>query len=217
MADRDSRGGQRYSDPEIMDWIDHTHVVHDEALERAFTSPDREQMPAIQVSPSEGRLLGLLIKLVGARKVVEIGTLAGYSAIHIARALAPGGKLWTIELDEAHAGVARANLAAAGLDDRVEVIVGAALDVLPTLEQHGPFDAVFLDADKLGYAQYGRWARSNLRTGGLLIGDNAFLFGSLLEQSEGAASMRAFHQEAAASFDSVCVPTPDGVLVAIKR
>lgn len=217
MADRDSRSGQRYTDPEIMQWINRVHCSHDEALERAFSSPDREQMPAIQVGPSEGRLLHLLIKLSGAKKVVEIGTLAGYSALHIAQALPDDGYLWTIEYEAAHAAIARDNIAAAGLDDRVDVLLGAALDVLPTIEQHGPFDAVFVDADKQGYADYGRWARNNLRTGGLLLGDNAFLFGNLLEDTDRGNAMRAFHEQAAEFFDSVCVPTPDGVLVAIKR
>jgi caffeoyl-CoA O-methyltransferase len=217
MADRDSRAGRRYSEPEILEWVDRVHVVHDEALGRAFDAPNRENMPAIQVAPSEGRLISLLVKLAGARKVVEIGTLAGYSAIHIARSLPEDGYLWTIEFEAAHAKVARENIVAAGLEDRVEVVEGAAIEVLPGLEEHGPFDAVFVDADKSGYADYGRWARRNLRTGGLLLGDNAFLFGQLLEESDRGAAMRAFHEEAAEAFDSVCVPTPDGVLVAIKK
>jgi caffeoyl-CoA O-methyltransferase len=174
-------------------------------------------MPAIQVGPAEGRTLFLLLRLIGARKVVEVGTLAGYSTIHMARALATDGHLWTIEYDPKHAEVARENLARAGLAERVTVLVGAGVDVLPTLAAHGPFDAVFVDADKKSYDQYGRWARAHLRRGGLLIGDNAYYFGNLTEDTPEALAMRRFHEEAAAAFDTACVPTPDGMLVGIKR
>src|SRR5262249_10917169 len=136
------------------------------ALAQAFAVP--EGIPAIQVGPSEGRLLYLLMKLVAAKKVVEVGTLVGYSAIHMARALPPGGHVWSIEFEPSHAEVARANLARAGLADRVTVQVGAGRDVLPTLVGHGPFDAVFIDADKVNYDHYGRWALEHLRPGGLV-------------------------------------------------
>jgi len=99
----------------------------------------------------------------------------------------------------------------------VTVVEGAGLDVLPSLEKHGPFDAVFIDADKANYDAYGRWAARNLRKGGLLLGDNAFLFGRLLEKSSEAAAMRRFHEEAALLFDTVCIPTPDGLLLGVKR
>jgi caffeoyl-CoA O-methyltransferase len=217
MADTDSRQGLRYSTPEILDWLNRVHAPHDEALERAFTAPQHHGMPAIQLNPSEGRLLELLVLLSGARRVVEVGTLAGYSALHLARALPPGGHLWTLELEERNAAVARANLQAAGLADRVTVVVGPALQSLPGLEPHGPFDLVFVDADKRGYAEYGRWAARHLRPGGLLVGDNVFLFGRLLEDSPEAEAMRRFHQEAASAFHSVCIPTPDGLLVGLKR
>ena len=106
-------------------------------------------MPAIQVGQSEGRMLNVLARLVGATKIVEVGTLAGYSAIQLATALPATGHLWTIEFEAKHAAVARANIAAAGLAARVTVEVGAGRDVLPTLDAHGPFDLVFIDADKV--------------------------------------------------------------------
>jgi len=149
--------------------------------------------------------------------VVEVGTLAGYSAIRIARALPADGKLFTIELDPRHAEVARNAIAVAGQSATVEVLVGAGVDVLPTLEKHGPFDAVFIDADKRSYDAYGRWAAKNLRTGGLLLGDNAYLFGKLLDQDPEAEAMRRFHEEAVKAFDTTCIPTPDGLLLGIKR
>jgi predicted O-methyltransferase YrrM len=217
MADPGSRAGETYLTPSILEYVGNVHAGHDSGLARAFASPGADGLPAIQVGPSEGRLLSLLTGLVQAKRVVEVGTLAGYSAIWIARALAPGGKLWTIEFDPRHAEVARRNLEAAGVGDRVEICVGAAADVLPTLEGSGPFDAVFIDADKGNYDLYGRWARAHVRPGGLLLGDNAFYFGKLLGDAPEAAAMRRFHEEAARSFDTACIPTPDGLLLGVRR
>lgn len=215
MADDVSRTGVRYTTPEILDYTHRVHAAHDPALARAFDVP--EGIPRIQVGPSEGKLLELLLKMAGAKKVVEVGTLVGYSAIRIARALAPGGHLWSIEYEPRHAEVARANIAAAGFADRVTVVVGAGVAVLPTLVDEGPFDAVFIDADKESYADYGRWALANLRTGGLVLGDNAYLFGELMADSVRGNSMRAFHELVAAACDSVCIQTPDGLVLGIKR
>jgi caffeoyl-CoA O-methyltransferase len=217
MADSDSRKGVRYSTPELLQYLDTLHAPHDAALTRAFDAPEREGLPAIQVNPSEGRLLELFVRLVGAKKIVELGTLAGYSAIRLARALPEGGKLWTVELEPQHARIARENIAAAGLTPKVEVCVGPALDVLPGLEKHAPFDAVFIDADKERYDVYGRWAAKHTRRGGLLLGDNAYYFGKLMEKTADAAAMRRFHEEAKDSYDTVCVPTPDGMLLGIRR
>jgi caffeoyl-CoA O-methyltransferase len=215
MADSASRAGDRYSSTAILDYVNRTHVAADAGLTRAFAVP--EGIPAIQVGPSEGRLLYLLLKLANARKVVEVGTLVGYSAIHMARALPADGHLWSVEFEAHHAEVARGNIAAAGLADRVTVQVGAGRDVLPTLAQHGPFDAVFIDADKVNYDHYGRWAIEHLRKGGLVLGDNAYLFGELMDDSDRGRAMRSFHELVAASCDSVCAPTPDGLVIGIKR
>ncbi|MGE0549652.1 MAG: O-methyltransferase [Kofleriaceae bacterium] len=215
MADSSSRAGQRYSTPELLDYVNRVHVAHDAGLARAFSVPDG--IPAIQVGPSDGKLIYLMLKLARAKKVVEVGTLIGYSAIHMARALESGGRIWSIEYEAKHAAVARENLAAAGVADRVTVLVGAGRDVLPTITGEGPFDAVFIDADKINYDFYGKWAIDNLRTGGLVLGDNAYLFGELLEDSDRGRAMRAFHELVAASCDSVCAPTPDGLVVGVKR
>src|SRR5450432_3114801 len=152
MADQTSRDGDRYSTAAIRDYVNRTHVAPDAALTRAFAVP--EGIPAIQVGPSEGRMLYLLLRLANAKRVVEVGTLVGYSSIHMARALPADGHLWTVEFEEKHAEVARGNIAAAGLADRISVHVGAGRDVLPTLASHGPFDAVFIDADKVNYDHY---------------------------------------------------------------
>ena len=217
MADSDSRAGLRYADAEITAFVDRVHAAHDAALARAFDAPQAHAMPAIQVSPSEGKFLGLLMRIACARRVVEVGTLAGYSALHIARGLPPDGKLYSVEFDPRHAAVARANIEAAGLTAQVEVHVGEAVDVLPRLNGFGPFDAVFLDADKQGYPLYAAWAAKNLRQGGLLIADNSYLFGTLMRDEPTARAMREFHESLPADFDSTCVPTPDGLVVAIRR
>jgi caffeoyl-CoA O-methyltransferase len=215
MADVVSRAGERYTSPGILEFVNRVHAPHDAGLARAFAVPDG--IPAIQVGPSDGKLIALLLRLVRATKVVEVGTLVGYSAIHMARALAPGGHLWSVEFEPRHAEVARANLAAAGVADRVTVVVGAGRDVLPTLAPHAPLDAVFIDADKVNYDHYGRWAIDHLRPGGLVLGDNAYLFGELLDDSDRGRAMRGFHELVAANCDSVCAPTPDGLVIGIKR
>lgn len=216
MADPSSRAGTRYASPQILDWVARTHHPADAGLNRAFTAPAAHGMPEIQLGPAEGRLLELLLRLAGARKVVEIGTLAGYSALWMARALPPEGHLWTLESDADHAAVAREVIADAGYSQQVTIIEGGALEILPKLSDSGPFCAVFIDADKARYDRYGRWATANLRDAGLLIGDNAYLFGDLLEDREDAKGMRRFHEEMAAHYLSVCVPTPDGLAVGLK-
>jgi caffeoyl-CoA O-methyltransferase len=216
MADNDSRSGARYTTPEILAFVDRTHAAHDASLARAFAAPAQHGMPAIQVGISEGKLLTLLTRLAGARKVVEVGTLAGYSALRIARALPTDGKLWTLELDPKHARIAQDNLEAAGLWNRVKVLIGPALVSLKTLENEAPFDVVFLDADKEGYLDYARWAHANLRPGGLLLADNSYYFGKLLDNSPGSERMREFHAFVGEHFDSVCIPTPDGLVLGLK-
>jgi caffeoyl-CoA O-methyltransferase len=215
MADTTSRAGGRYAKPEILDYVNRVHAPHDPGLAQAFTVPDG--VPAIQVGQSDGKLIALVLRLAQASKVVEVGTLIGYSAIYIARAIGPRGRVWSIEYEARHAELARKNLAAAGVADRVTVLVGAGRDVLPTLVSHGPFDAVFIDADKVNYDFYGHWAIEHLRPGGLVIGDNAYLFGELCDDSDRGQAMRRFHELVAAHCDSVCAPTPDGLVLGIKR
>ncbi|MFI5307806.1 MAG: O-methyltransferase [Polyangiales bacterium] len=217
MADTTSRAGARYANEAILEFVERVHAPHDAALTRAFDAPAVHGMPAIQVAPSEGKLLGLILRLASARKVVEVGTLAGYSALRMARALPEGGKLYSLELDPKHAQVARDNLAAAGLSHKVEVRVGEGAAVLSELSALAPFDAVFLDADKAGYPVYAAWAAEHLRPGGVLLADNSYYFGQLLADDPSAAAMRRFHELTAERFDSVCIPTPDGLVLGIKR
>lgn len=158
-------------------------VPPDRALEAALRASDAAGLPPISVAPNEGKLLHLLARLCGARAILEIGTLGGYSTIWLASALPPDGKLVTLEFDPRHAEVARANLAGAGLADRVEVRVGAALDTLPTLETDGlgPFDLFFIDADKSNNPDYFRWALRLSRPGSLIIVDNVVRSGRVAD------------------------------------
>jgi caffeoyl-CoA O-methyltransferase len=217
MADNDSRAGERYATQDILNYLNKIHASHDSALQRAFDAPQKNNMPAIMVGPAEGKLLRMFLSMIGAKKIVEVGTLAGYSAISMAKALPSDGHLYSIEYSPENAKVAKDNIAAAGLSDRATVLVGAGVDVLPTLESKGPFDAVFIDADKISYDKYGRWAAKNTRKGGLLLGDNALLFGRLMDDNEESAAMRRFHEEAREHYETVCIYTPDGLLLGIRK
>ncbi|MCX7807550.1 MAG: O-methyltransferase, partial [Deltaproteobacteria bacterium] len=174
-------------------------------------------LPPIHMGCHAGAFIAWLIRMHNVQQAIEIGTLAGYSAIWIARAMVSPGKLYTLEINPKHAEVARHNLKEAGLEERVEVVVGDALESLKMLEASAPFDCVFIDADKSRYDRYAEWAVSHLRPGGLLIADNAFYFGRLLEESEEAKAMRRFHEIASRFFDAVLVPTPDGLVIGSKR
>ncbi len=158
-------------------------VQQDEALDAALAANAAAGLPPIDVSPAHGKMLHLFARMAGARKALEIGALGGYSTIWIARALAAGGRLITLEADERHASVARANLARAGLADRVEVRVGAALDSLPAIEAEGlaPFDFVFIDADKENNANYLAWALRLSRRGATIVVDNVVRDGRILD------------------------------------
>jgi caffeoyl-CoA O-methyltransferase len=218
MADVSSRTGTRYANAEVLTYVERLHAPHDAWLESAFGAPAREGLPQIQVGPSEGKLVNLLLALIGPRRVVEIGTLAGYSALWIARALAADGHLWTFEREPKHRQLAEQLFREAGLGARVTCIEGDALTGLDRLaSEHAPFDAVFIDADKGNYDRYGRFAAQHLRSGGLLLADNAYFFGKLLEDSVEARAMRSFHEEAAQAFNTVCIPTPDGLVLGVKR
>ena len=154
-------------------------LAPDPALDAAVVASRAAGLPEIAVAPNQGKLLNLMARAAGARRILEIGTLGGYSAIWLARALPEGGKLVTLEFDPKHAEVARSNLARAGLADRAEVITGPALDTLPKLS--GPFDFIFIDADKQSYPDYFRWAVKLSRKGSLIVADNAVRDGKVAD------------------------------------
>jgi predicted O-methyltransferase YrrM len=170
-------------------YIEELFVPADPVLEEALRAAGEAGLPHIEVSPTSGKLLYLLARLCGARRILEVGTLAGYSAIWMGRALPDDGTLVTLELDPAHAAVARENLARAGLADRVEVVVGPAADSLAQLaaEAEGAFDMVFLDADKAGYPIYLDYILRLVRPGGLILADNVVRAGAVLDPDSGGA------------------------------
>jgi predicted O-methyltransferase YrrM len=149
-------------------------VAPDPALENALATSAAADLPAINVSPAQGKLLHLLARARGARNILELGTLGGYSTIWLARALPAGGRLITLEANPKHAAVARANIAHAGLTRVVELRLGRAIETLPQLaaEKLGPFDLIFIDADKPGYPDYLFWALELSQPGSLIIADN---------------------------------------------
>lgn len=175
----------------------------DAGLEQALHASTAAGLPAIAVSPPQGKLLHLLARSIAARRILEIGTLGGYSTIWLARALPPGGSVITLEADPRYAEVATANIAHAGLGDMVELRVGVALDSLPTLaeERPEPFDLVFIDADKPNTPEYFRWALGWTRPGGLIVADNVVRDGAIVDPEggdPGGVGARRLHELIAA-------------------
>ncbi len=164
-------------------YINDLLVPSDSALGAALAASAEAGLPAINVAPNQGKLLQLVARLQGARNILEIGTLGGYSTIWLARALPPGGRLITLEAEPKHADVARANITRAGLTEMVELRLGRALDTLPALlrEGRGPFDLIFIDADKPGYPDYFAWALKLSRRGSLIVADNVVRKGAVAD------------------------------------
>lgn len=164
-------------------YIEEKLVGADETLASALAANQAAGLPAMDVSPAQGKLLALLVSLTGARRILELGTLGGYSTIWMARALPEDGQLITLEYDPHHAKVAEANVARAGLSDRVEIVVGAAADTLPQVaaDGAGPFDLIFIDADKPNNPVYLDWAVKLSRPGTVIILDNVVREGRVLD------------------------------------
>lgn len=184
-------------------YITDTLLSPDAALEAALKTSADAGLPSINVTPNQGKLLQLLAQAQGARSILEIGTLGGYSTIWLARALPPGGRLITLEFEPKHAEVARANIARAGLAEIVELRVGAALETLPQLasERRGPFDFIFIDADKANYPGYFTWALKLSRRGTVIIADNVVRKGAVIDAASTdplVQGVRHFHELVAA-------------------
>jgi predicted O-methyltransferase YrrM len=173
-------------------------AAEDEALGAAQADADAAGLPSIQVTAPQARLLEILCRLVDARRILEFGTLGGYSTIVMARTLPEDGTLTTLEYEPDHAEVARANIERAGLADKVDLRVGAALDTLPVLESEGagPFDFVFIDADKINTPNYFAWSLDRTRPGGLIFADNVVRGGSIAdpEADVHSAAQRTLHE-----------------------
>jgi predicted O-methyltransferase YrrM len=173
-------------------FLNSTMIGDDPALSAALESSDAAGLPQIAVSAQQGKFLSLLVGAIQARRVLEIGTLGGFSTIWLARGAGPQGRVVTLEYEPKHAEVARANLQRAGVGDRVEVVVGAALDTLPTVT--GPFDLVFIDADKENYVAYLDWAVKLSRPGSVIVVDNVIRDGKILVQDSDDPRIRATRQ-----------------------
>jgi caffeoyl-CoA O-methyltransferase len=185
---------------EIDGYVEDLFGTSDEVLEATLRDSRRGGLPEINVSPNQGRLLRLIVEIAGARRILEVGTLGGYSAIHLARGLPDDGELISLEIDEHHADVARNNVERAGLSGIVEVRVGDAHELLTDLveNEEGPFDLVFIDADKEGYPDYLDASLGLVRRGSLILGDNTIRGGTVLDpQEETARATREFNRRIA--------------------
>ena len=208
---------------ELSRWAEETFAPEDEVLREIRERCAREGLPTIQVGKMDGLHLEVLSRAAGARRAVEIGTLGGYSGVCLLRGMGEGGFLHTFELDARHADVARTSFARAGFD-RVRIHVGPALERLPSIEPEGPFDLVFVDADKKGYPRYVAWAEEHLRPGGMLLCDNAFAFGHVHdpgwagEDAAAVAPLREVAERVASNgrWRGTMLPTAEGLLLAVK-
>lgn len=211
------------SDLRLQEHVYRVFSPEDDFLQTVRERQKAAGLPDIQVGLLDGLHLEVLTRAVGARRVVEVGTLGGYSGVCLLRGMPDDGVLYTVEFDPRHAAFARETFARAGYAERAQVVVGDARAVLPTLSQRGPFDLVFIDADKVGYPVYLAWAAENLRLGGVVLGDNAFLFGRVVddprgEHAEEILAMRRFHEELARGgrFRSTLLPTGEGLAMGVK-
>lgn len=208
----------------LLDYLNATFVEEDAVLRAARERMQQRGLPPINVSPGEGKLLYLLARLVNAQRILEIGTLGGYSAIWLARALPPDGRLITLEIDPHHAEVARENLAQAGLSHVVEVRLGRATETLRRMHADGepPFDLVFIDADKDSYPEYFELCLPLVRRGGLLLADNAL--SPVMRDPQRAGGVARYNARAAAHPELISVIVPmlrgedrvDGLILSLK-
>lgn len=201
-------------------YIENTFGGEDEVLKSIRLSAEQAGLPAIHVAPSDGKILQLLARLTRARKVVEIGTLAGYSTVWLARGLEPGGRIWTFERDEKHAAVARANFKEAGLSEIVQLVEGDALHNLLNFEE-AECDLVFIDANKTGYEAYFDWAKTRVRIGGLIVADNTLAWGQIHNAQTEDRNVQALQRYNSGvgkdpHFSSLLIPTGEGMTVALR-
>lgn len=213
---------QDYFDPALYPaldaYIDALFAAEDEPLRFARSLAAEHRLPNIAINPNEGRLLRLLALAVGARRIVEIGTLGGYSGLWLARALPPGGMLYTLEANPRHADLARQVFVHAGLSDRVTIVPGSAADTMPKISGHGPFDMVFIDADKDSYPAYLDWSLDNVRPGGMITAHNALCQGRVTQPAyEGDQAVRQFNEAVAhhPRLTGTIINVGDGLLAAV--
>lgn len=213
------------SNPAVIAYAYETFRPEDEVLAAVRKEAERCGLPHIAVGSFDALHLELLVRMMGAKKAIEIGTLGGYSGVAIARGLGAGGKLHTFELDPFHAEVASRAFANSQLLAEVIVHSGPAFENLPSVVSEAPFDLVFIDADKTSYPRYLEWATDHLRVGGVVIADNTFAWGRIHESydlppdiSAAVAGLRAFNETVVSSgrYRATILPTGEGLTVAVK-
>ncbi|KZB81380.1 O-methyltransferase [Amycolatopsis regifaucium] len=210
---------------EVDEYLSGVLVPSDPALEAALKASEEAGLPSIAVAPNQGKLLNLLARMIGARSILEIGTLGGYSTIWLARALPPQGELVTLEFDPKHAAVARENIGRAGLGGLVDVRVGKALDLLPSVE--GPIDLAFIDADKVNNPAYFEAALKIVRPGGVIVVDNVVRGGAVADAASddpNIQGIRRLHEMIsteprvdATAFQTVGAKGYDGLTIALVK
>ena len=206
-------------------YIEDLFAVEDELLKSVREECEKLGRGGVQIRAFEGRLLQVLMRMIGSKNVLEIGMFLGYSTIWMARALPENGVIYTLEKEEAHVSRARDFFARGNLTEKINIVKGDARESLRDIESFSPFDFIFIDANKGAYAEYLQWAMGNLRSGGVIVADNTLLFGKVMSATrpEGVSqaqweNMRAFNQRLALSleFTSILVPTDEGLTVAVK-
>ena len=211
-------------DPRVAEWLARLYQPEDEILAEIRARSAAAGLPDIQVAALDALHLEVIARAAGVRRAVEIGTLGGYSGVCLLRGMGEDGHLDTFELDPRHAEVARASFERAGMAARVRVHVGPAAERLRDVEGEGPFDLVFVDADKTGYPGYLAWAEEHLRVGGVLLADNTFGFGHVhearpaSESAEAMLALRAFSERLAGGgrFRATMLPTAEGLSFGVK-
>ena len=205
---------------ELYKYITDTFIQEDDMLKQIVADTEAKNIPLIQVSPETGKLLGMFVKMISAKNVLEIGTLTGYSTIWMARALPPDGKVTTLELTKVHADEALSNYKKAGLDSRINLILGKALESLDTLSS-SKFDLVFIDADKENCVNYFNKVIDMVRPGGLIITDNTLRRGEVIAPNPGPGAMGiiAYNKLVAANsrVESLLVPIDDGITISLVK
>jgi len=210
--------------PALNDYLTANFSAEDAFLRTLLDQAEERGIPAISIAPEQTAFLQVLLRGIGARRVLEIGSLAGYSAITMARALPADGEMICLELNPDWSDFIRRKAREAGLDNVIDVVTGPAVDTLTTGTIEGPFDAIFIDADKVNYSRYFDLALPLLRTGGLIIGDNALAWGEIANtdttfEPQNVKAIRAFNERISThpGLQSTLVPLGDGMVIGIKR
>lgn len=212
------------ADLRIADYAEKTFQPEDPVLREVRERAAKAGLPLIQLGPMDALHLEVITRAVGAKKAIEIGTLAGYSGISLLRGLGKDGKLFCFEYSPLHAKVAQESFKKAGFEKSVKIYVGPAIENLPKVNSKGPFDLIFIDADKESYPAYLEWAKKNLKKGGLIVADNTFAFGKIAdhvpapEHEKDVVALRKFNDAIArdASFRATILPTGEGITIAVK-